>query len=186
MPGPIDNPPRAPAGTNASFGPADFSEFDSQGLIRFTFVIDGTQLKDYLVVRLRKSCRDANFFFIPWKDCRPLIDVSYERRFSYHVAGHTYDTWYTFNAQLTEPKNQPSDKQCRDVDLEITIDVRTVLPDPDGKFDSWIGKGSFNSRPLATWPIRMRFCCKDCSLGCIFDPPQDYAKASPSSGPQMG
>jgi|SRR5579859_2163159 len=172
MPGAFPNPPAAQPGSNVGFAGADTSEFDSQGIVRFNFTIDGKTIGfGYLNIKVRRACRDANFWWVPWKDCRPLLDVVYDKQLPYVEKGATYNTWYTFHVTKSEPSIQPTDKSCRDYDLAVTIGVRTALPDVQATADTWIGKGELSSRPLATWRIPIRLCCRDCDVIYAWSPP---------------
>jgi hypothetical protein len=173
------NPPAPVPGQIVTITSVDATQFDTDGTVRIQFSYNGKNLGYRLKIKVVKHCRDHNFKFIPWKDCRPDVDLVILRSDAY-----LYDTIpathlgkvFTFDASLTtKPTN---DDECLWVFLKIEVHSGLdILPGFKGQAQllSLLGQAQASAgiKPIMTWTIPFKVCCHDCELTCIFDPPDN-------------
>lgn len=177
------SPPFTPAQTCPIWVTSvDASTFDADGKLKFNFSVPlptGNIGPDHLIVQLTKFCEDANFKWWPLKDCRPRVALRIIANQAYVSGGipaTNIHKIFTFDASLSTiwTKNDP---ECLRVDLKIQIFAGTdALPTPigNGNFNGPLGlTGAVNvgSTPVYAWTMPFQFCCHDCKLTCIYDPP---------------
>jgi hypothetical protein len=178
---PFPNPPAdlsKPGADTVSLTSVDATQFDVDGTVKFNFNYDNTPIGDHLKIKVTRHCRDHNFKFIPWKDCRPEVDVItvWSKKYDYGtVPGLGVKKVLTFRAHYrTSPTK---DDEC--LWLFLTIDVQSgteLLPGVNASADirSWLGNAAASGglTPIWTWTIPFKLCCHDCELTCIPDPPE--------------
>jgi hypothetical protein len=174
-------PPIPPpqGGLPVAFNSVDATQFDTDGTVRFGFSYNGTDIGNRLKIKVTTECIDHSWPIVPWKDCRPSVDVDVLEQYSYYygeVPVLGVKKVLTFRASL---KTRPTkDDEC--VWAFLTIDVQSgteLLPGVNvgGGVNSIFGNASLaaNLTPVLTWTIPFKVCCEDCVEKLTFGPPPD-------------
>src|SRR5262249_36623881 len=94
------NPPAKLPGDDLSISNVDATMFDTDGTVRFDFSYKNNNIGYRLKIRLRKWCQDHNFFWVPWKDCRPHVDLVILESHPYQHASVPIAEWFVFDASI--------------------------------------------------------------------------------------